>query len=393
MRVAAQATYWSAVVPNVCGALNRPLWEGQLEATTALAAKADLLTAGVAVDEYARVLFENDASKVHDTSPWAADQQVTEVIRPAPVWLTLSRRRVWLGTWLLQSHNGGSCLLRKRCRLQNCTTSCSQSSKLSCSMPRDRALARVGQPCTSPRQRCERTRNGGWLRRCGSARRLMQDHAPRVLCAKATTETCASSRRSTRFTLFAAREGVRARPHRAVLCTLHSLIQQAGGCPGALLLGEKQQRSGTRGAVRHLVRGLLFCGGVMQQLWKDVSVRCPHAERCTGSTSKPGVAAVAGETEKTKGYGVAVRWLAFETYGRLGGEGITAAANGQCSPHAVCRWRTQQERVLLSALADTHLRALRSSRRRISARTIVPHILQQPHLAACRHVDRKAVLP
>ena len=48
-----------------------------------------------------------------------------------------------------------------------------------------------------------------------------------------------------------------------------------------------------------------------------------------------------------------------ESYGRLGSAGIevlgdlvtAAAANGNCSPHAVGRWRTQWERVLLSAEA------------------------------------------
>ena len=52
-----------------------------------------------------------------------------------------------------------------------------------------------------------------------------------------------------------------------------------------------------------------------------------------------------------------VRSLVFETCGRLGGEGTkllrdlvtTAAANGQCIPHAVGRWETQLERVLLTA--------------------------------------------
>ena len=47
--------------------------------------------------------------------------------------------------------------------------------------------------------------------------------------------------------------------------------------------------------------------GVLQQLWIDVSVRCPHAERHNESASKPWVAAVAGEAEKTKRYGTAVR--------------------------------------------------------------------------------------
>ena len=51
--------------------------------------------------------------------------------------------------------------------------------------------------------------------------------------------------------------------------------------------------------------------GVLQQLWIDVYVRCPHAERYNLSASKPGVA---------------VRPLVFETYGRHGGEGTKLAA-------------------------------------------------------------------
>ena len=38
--------------------------------------------------------------------------------------------------------------------------------------------------------------------------------------------------------------------------------------------------------------------GVLQQLWIDVSVRCPHAERYDESASKPGVAAVAGKRRR-----------------------------------------------------------------------------------------------
>ena len=99
----------------------------------------------------------------------------------------------------------------------------------------------------------------------------------------------------------------------------------------------------------------LFLGD-LQQLWIEVSVRCPQAERYNESVSKPGVAAVAGAAEKMKRYGTAVRSVVFVTYGRLGGEGTkllrdlvaTAAANGQCSPHAIGRWRTQLERVLSS---------------------------------------------
>ena len=64
-----------------------------------------------------------------------------------------------------------------------------------------------------------------------------------------------------------------------------------------------------------------------------------------------------------------MRSLVFETCGRLGGEGTkllrdlvttAAAADVQCSPHAVGRWRTQLERVLLIAQVDAYLRALGS---------------------------------
>ena len=92
-----------------------------------------------------------------------------------------------------------------------------------------------------------------------------------------------------------------------------------------------------RCAILHVVSWFL---GVLQQPWMDVSVRCPHAERYNESASKPGVAVVAGEAEKTRRYGRAVRALVFETHGRLGGTKLlpdlaATAANGQCSPHAV----------------------------------------------------------
>ena len=51
--------------------------------------------------------------------------------------------------------------------------------------------------------------------------------------------------------------------------------------------------------------------GVVQQLWIDVSVRCPHAERYSERASKLGVVAGKGEKEKTKRYGAAVWSLVF----------------------------------------------------------------------------------
>ena len=37
------------------------------------------------IDEYARVMVENDASKLYEASPWAADKRAAEIVRPAPV--------------------------------------------------------------------------------------------------------------------------------------------------------------------------------------------------------------------------------------------------------------------------------------------------------------------
>ena len=49
--------------------VEHPLSDPHPEEATALATKADLLATGVAVDEYVRVMVENDASEVHEASP------------------------------------------------------------------------------------------------------------------------------------------------------------------------------------------------------------------------------------------------------------------------------------------------------------------------------------
>ena len=88
---AAQATYWSAVdlhkavMTSICEALNRPIREPHPEVATALAAKTDLLLSGITINEHARATIENEASKVYEASPWAADKRAAEIVRPAPV--------------------------------------------------------------------------------------------------------------------------------------------------------------------------------------------------------------------------------------------------------------------------------------------------------------------
>ena len=70
---------------NICEALNRPIREPHPEVASAPAAKTDLLLSGVAVDELARVAIENEASKLYEASPWAADKRAAEVVRPTLV--------------------------------------------------------------------------------------------------------------------------------------------------------------------------------------------------------------------------------------------------------------------------------------------------------------------
>ena len=78
------ATLWCGTQQH-CDALHRPLRERHPDATAALIAKVDLLTAGVAVDDRATAQSECDARKVYEKSPWATDKGAAEVIRPALV--------------------------------------------------------------------------------------------------------------------------------------------------------------------------------------------------------------------------------------------------------------------------------------------------------------------
>ena len=181
---AAQATYQSAVdlhkavMSNICAALNRPLREPHPEEATALVAKADLLVSGVAVDQYARVMVQNEASKLYE----ALRRSSARILCRR---LTASRRRARNGTWRLQSYHRGFCPQRKRCKVRSYTVKCLQNSRPSCSVQGDRALARAGRPCTNRRQNWHRMRSGGWPRRCDLVLRPMLDHARRVLCGKA----------------------------------------------------------------------------------------------------------------------------------------------------------------------------------------------------------------
>ena len=136
---------------TICVALNRPLrgaasWRRQ----QFVAAKADLLLAGVAFDDYAKATAEHEACLVCEASPWAADKRAVEIVRPAPVqsadWVSPKSRARDMAFAKLQS----SMLWqqRRRCRLRSSMATCLRSNRLSCSVRADLALARAGRPFT-----------------------------------------------------------------------------------------------------------------------------------------------------------------------------------------------------------------------------------------------------
>ena len=192
--------------------------------------------------------------------------------------------------------------------------------------------------------------------------------APRVLCGKEMMETCVSNRwLSTLSTLSAANIGVPGQDR---------IAQSNAPCAGP-----SSRQGGYADVERHVpelydwvrndndaapkVRSAIFDvvswfpgvpAAALDRRQRAMPARRTLQLKCVETRDDSG----------SRGYGTAVRAFVFETYGRLGGEGTkqlrdlvtTAAANGQCSPHAVGRWRTQLERVVLTAHADTYLRAL-----------------------------------
>ena len=131
---------------NICQALNRPVREVHPEIAAALAAKTELLVSGVAVDGRARVAVENEASKLCEASPWAADKRAVEIVRRAPVHTARDMPFAKLQSRMLSAAEAV------------------QAAKLHSEMlPEQQAImlsARAGRPCTSHRQNCHRMRNG-----------------------------------------------------------------------------------------------------------------------------------------------------------------------------------------------------------------------------------------
>ena len=142
----------------------------------------------------------------------------------------------------------------------------------------------------------ELAQNAEW--RMATALRLgaTPDAGPRSTCALRKGNDGDMREQSLAAHSFCCKYGrARNRPHRAVQCTLRRLIEQAGSyadmerhVPELYCWVRKNNEAAPemRCAILDVVSWFL---GVLQQLWMDVSVRCPHAERYNESASKPGV--------------------------------------------------------------------------------------------------------
>ena len=104
----------------------------------------------------------------------------------------------------------------------------------------------------------------------------------------------------------------------------------------------------------------------------DVTVRTPHATRCSQASVRPGEAASLGASDKRERYGETVLALPLETYGRLGDEAEStlwtlaqaaerAGGNGTAS-RIHPSWKTKLQRVVLRAVADVALLAMNGCR-------------------------------
>ena len=177
---------------TICGALGRPLQGANPEEVTTLAAKADLLTAEVAVDDYANVMVEHEASLVYEASPWAVDKRAAEFVRPAPVrsadWVP---PKSYMAFARLQSRILSAAEVVQAAKLHGDMSPDQQAIMLSAGGP---GTGTCWTAMHKSQTELHRMRNGGWQRYCDSVRHQMQARASRVLCGKEMMETCVSNR-------------------------------------------------------------------------------------------------------------------------------------------------------------------------------------------------------
>ena len=111
--------------------------------------------------------IENEASKLCEASPWAADKRAAEIVRPAPVQTadSVTPKSVARDMALaLQSSILSAAEAVQAAKLHSEMLSEQQAIMLGAGGP---GTGTCWTPCTSHRQNCHRMRIGGWPRRYG----------------------------------------------------------------------------------------------------------------------------------------------------------------------------------------------------------------------------------
>ena len=217
-------------MPSICEALNRPIREPHLVAN-APAAKVDLLLSGVAVDRHARFTTENEASKVYEASPWAADKRAAETVRQAPVQTDervppkgLARDMAFAK---LQSRILSAAEAVQAVKLH--TELSPEQQAIMLSAGGDGTGTSWTATHKSP---TELAQNAQWRMATALRHGATPDAGPRSTCALRRDNDghmCKQSLATHPFHPFCCKYGgARNRPHRAVQCTLRRLIEQAG---------------------------------------------------------------------------------------------------------------------------------------------------------------------
>ena len=212
------------------------------------------------------VQFECVARKVYESSPWTGDTEAAEVIRLAV---------------LATDHVPPRILSAAEVQAANCTKRCLLSNRPSCPV-------RAGNWHWTAMDKSPTDLQTAQWRMTTALRLGLTPHAgPRDICEHSLAKHPYHS-------FCCAFGGARARPHRAIPCTLHRLLSQR-----RRYADKERHVSGLhdwvkpkpdaelvlRCAVMDVVSWFL---AVMQQLWMDVSVRCPHAEIDNEGASKRG---------------------------------------------------------------------------------------------------------
>ncbi len=164
----------------------------------------------------------------------------------------------------------------------------------------------------------------------------------------------------------------RMRPHMAVAAVVKKTLCRAGAEADLERAVSSLYRTDSRGRVLEAILDVVVIPpGCLSYLPIDVTIRCPHSDRYSGSANKVAVAAADGEGEKLSRYGPTVMPISLETYGRMGPSSIAGVrqlagvlstsagfVNFRTGSDLLAALRGEIERTLLWNIADITLLSL-----------------------------------